>query len=136
MKDLETKNKFVELRAKGLTYDKIADELEVTKRTLINWSKDFEEEIANLKATELEALQEQYFMKKEKKIRLFGDKFIAIIKELDKRDLSEIPTEKLFDLMIKYSIYLSNEEVELVFKQKRSDDEILLIDPDVKEWKG
>ena len=93
-------------------------------------------EISNLKATELETLQEKYYMKKEKKITLFGEKLIKLIKELDKRDLSEIPTEKLFDLMIKYSNYLNQEDVELVFTQKRSSEETVLIDSDVKEWKG
>ncbi len=133
MNDNSVKEKFIELRSKGLTYNSIAEEIGVSQRTLIRWSKDFEEEIANLKATELEALQEEYFMKKEKKIRLFGDKFIAIVKELDNRDLSDISTEKLFLLLIKYSDYLSNEQVELVFTQKR---DALEIDPDLKLWKG
>jgi len=136
MMDQEVKNKFIEFRARGLTYNKIAVKLGVSKTTLINWSKDYENEISNLKATELETLQEKYYMKKEKKITLFGEKLIALKKELDKRDLSEIPTEKLFDLMIKYSNYLNQEDVELVFTQKRSSEETVLIDSDVKEWKG
>lgn len=81
-------------------------------------------------------MQEKYYIKKEKKITLFGEKLIVIIKELEKRDLSEVPTEKLFDLMIKYSDHLSKEGLELIFTQQRSSDEILLIDPDVDEWKG
>lgn len=109
--------------------------LGVSKTTFINWSKDFENEIANLKATELESLQEKYYINKDKKITLFGEKLIAIIKELDNKDLSEVPTEKLFDLMMKYSNYLSKEGLELIFTQ-RSDTERLLVDPDVEEWKG
>ncbi len=136
MTDPEIKNKFIELRAAGLTYNKIAEELELSKRTLIRWSKDYEYEIANLKATELESLHEKYYMIKEKKITLFGEKLIALIEELDKRDLSEIPTDKLFILMMKYSDYLSKEGVELVFTENRGEDEIILIDPDVREWKG
>jgi hypothetical protein len=54
---------------------------------------------------------------------------------LDNKDLSEVPTEKLFDLMMKYSNYLSKEGLELIFTQ-RSDTERLLVDPDVEEWKG
>ena len=135
MMDQEVKHKFIEFRAQGWTYNKIAVKLGVSKTTFINWSKDFENEIANLKATELESLQEKYYINKDKKITLFGEKLIAIIKELDNKDLSEVPTEKLFDLMMKYSNYLSKEGLELIFTQ-RSDTERLLVDPDVEEWKG
>jgi transcriptional regulator with XRE-family HTH domain len=136
MTDNSNKKKFIELRGMGLTYNAIAEELGVSTRTLIRWSKDFEDEIANLKATELEALQEEYYMKKEKKIILFGGKLKDLINELSKRDLSEVPTEKLFDLMIKYSIFLSKEEVELTFTQKMADGEVFALEPMSKEWKG
>jgi hypothetical protein len=75
-------------------------------------------------------------MKKEKKIILFGGKLKDLINELSKRDLSEVPTEKLFDLMIKYSIFLSKEEVELTFTQKMADGEVFALEPMSKEWKG
>jgi len=39
MKDQQTKEKFIELRAKGLSFDKISRELRISKQTLINWSK-------------------------------------------------------------------------------------------------
>ena len=73
MKDNETKEKFIELRAKGYSFDKISSELKVCKQTLIYWSRDFEEEIGNLKAIELEALQEQYFMTKKQRIEKLGE---------------------------------------------------------------
>ena len=52
MEILETKEKFIELRAKGWSFDKIAKELGKAKQTLINWSKELEDEIDNLKALE------------------------------------------------------------------------------------
>ena len=42
MMDQEVKNKFIEFRARGLTYNKILVKLGVSKTTLINWSKDYE----------------------------------------------------------------------------------------------
>lgn len=134
MKDNSTKNEFIELRAAGLTYETIAIKLNVSKRTLINWSKDFEHEIANLKALELESLQNKYYMNREKKITLFGEKFNEIVNELNKRDLSEVPTEKLFDLMMKYSDFLTKERVELTLIAKRED--VLDFEQDTREWKG
>lgn len=118
MKDQETKMKFVELRGNGWSFDRIAQELRVSKQTLIAWGKEFETEIANLRAIELESLQERFLMMKAQRIEHFGNKLQAIKNELDKRNLAELPTDKLFDLLIKYSNTLKNETVETVFKGK------------------
>jgi transposase len=99
MKPDETKEQFIELRAKGLSFDNIAKELGVSKQTLINWSKELSLEVSNIKAIQLEALQEKYYILKEKRIELFGEKLKAINDELSKRDLSDIPTERLLDLL-------------------------------------
>jgi len=53
---LELKDQFIELRAKGLSYQKISRRLKVSKSTLANWSTELEGEIASLRAMELEAL--------------------------------------------------------------------------------
>jgi hypothetical protein len=116
MKDQETKEKFLELRAKGWSFGRIAQELKTSKQTLITWSKELETEIANLKAIEIEALQEKFYMRKAQRIELFGEMRQAIKDELDKRDLSKLPTHMLFDLFIKYSNVLNNEAMEMVFK--------------------
>lgn len=118
MKDQETKTKFVELRAQGWSFDRIAQELKTSKQTLINWSRDLQTEIANLKAIEIEALQERFYMRKAQRIELFGNKLQAIKEELDKRNLSELPTKELFDLFIRYSNLLKNEAMETIFKGK------------------
>ena len=51
MKDTETKNRFIELRAQGWSYSRIAAELKTCKQTLINWSRDFSIEIDNMIGT-------------------------------------------------------------------------------------
>ena len=117
MKDQETKERFIELRAKGLSFEKIAKELKVSKQTLINWSKELEIEIANLKAIELDALQEKYFLTKQAKIELFGEQLQKVKMELEKRDLSKICTDKLFDIFIKLNKHLREEAVEIMFRQ-------------------
>src|SRR4030042_3766731 len=68
----EQKSRFIHLRAKGLSYAKIAKELKVSTSTLTNWNQELLEEIAQAKATELETLQEEYFMLKESRIKLLG----------------------------------------------------------------
>ena len=56
MKDTATKAQFVELRGRGLSFDKISQELKVSKVTLIQWSKELALEIKNQKAMEIDNL--------------------------------------------------------------------------------
>lgn len=48
MHDLDTQKQFVLLRSQGKSYDRIAAELNVSRQTLINWSRKFRFEIQNL----------------------------------------------------------------------------------------
>ncbi len=101
MKDNETKQKFIELRAKGLSFDKIGNELNVSKQTLINWQSEFVEEIDNLKSMELEALYEQFYLQKRQRIERFGKLLDRLQNEIESRDLQELETGKLIDLYLK-----------------------------------
>lgn len=96
MKDKQTKERFMELRGQGLPLAKIAAEIGVSKTTLINWDRDLKEEIDNLKAVELEALYDKFYLSTRKQVEFFGDILSRIQRELETRDLSSIPTEKLF----------------------------------------
>ena len=102
MKDTKTVEEFIILRAQGWSFDRIAKKLKTAKQTLINWSGTYSVEISHLKALELEALQEQYFLTKEGKIKLLGEAVKKLKTELDKRDLSDVPTAKLYELLDRY----------------------------------
>lgn len=116
MGDLEVKEKFIELRAKGWTFDKIAKELHKRKATLIDWSKELESEIANRKAIELEVLYEKHYLLKEQRIEKLGNLLNKIINEIENRNLKDIPTGKLFDLLLKYNKEIKEEMIEPVYK--------------------
>jgi len=109
---IELKHQFVELRAKGWSYSRIAKKLKVSKSTLSNWRSELEADIASLRAMELEALYERYWMLKEGRIRQIGGQVKAIIKELKSRNLSEVSTEKLLDLLLKFYDVLQSEYTE------------------------
>ena len=96
MKNNETKTRFIELRAHGLPLREIAAKIKVSKTTLINWERDFREEIDNFRAIELEAMYNKFDLSTRKKVEFFGDVLSKIQRELETRDLSSIPTEKLF----------------------------------------
>jgi len=131
METIEQKEKFIELRAKGYSFDKIAKELGRAKQTLIDWSKELEEEIANHKALELEALYEKYYLHKENRLQTFGELLGKIKKEIEKRNLSDVSTEKLLELYLKYQAQAKEEVTDPVFKSskevedERADKELL-----------
>jgi hypothetical protein len=118
--DQSVKDQFIQLRAQGLSYAKIADKLQVSKSTLIALSKEFTIEIQNLQAIHSEALQEKYFALREKRIELFGRRIEALLAELEKRKLEDLPTEKIMHLILKFTLALKPEEQEVVFRQPAS----------------
>jgi len=119
METTELKERFIELRAKGWSFDKIAKELGKAKQTLIDWSKELQNEIANLKAIELEALYEKYYLHKETRLQTFGEMLTKIKKEIEGRDLSDVPTDKLLELLLKYNSLAKEETVEPNFKSSK-----------------
>jgi hypothetical protein len=108
----EVKALFIEMRAKGLSIRATAKELRLSPQTLLNWQVELEEEIARLKAVELESLYEQYHLLKEHRLQLLGGQLQNIKDELSKRDLSEVPTDKLLDIQLRYLDDIRKEYVE------------------------
>ena len=123
MVNTETKEKFIELRAKGYSFDKIAQEIGKAKQTLIDWSKELQSEIANRKALELEVLYEKYYLLKEHRIQTFGGMLSKITKELESRDLSDVPTDKLLELLLKYNSQVKEEAIEPIYKTSQEIEE-------------
>ena len=123
MDTIDQKERFIEMRAKGYSFDRIAKDLGRAKQTLIDWSKELQEEIANLKALELEALYEKYYLLKETRLQNFGEMLTKIKKELDKRDLKEVPTDKLLELLLKYNNQVKEEYIEPRFKSSQEIEE-------------
>ena len=131
MINLDQKKKFIELRAKGWSFDRIAKELGRAKQTLIDWSKDLQEEIANRKALELDALYETYYLQRENRLQMFGAMLTKIKEEVEGRDLSDVATDKLLELFLKYNSQVKEEIVEPIYKssqeliEERQDRELL-----------
>lgn len=114
-KTLDDKQQFIELRAKGYSFSRIADELGISKPTLISWSQeeDTNKDIHNLQTLYMDELQEKYAMTKRNRIAVFGEVLNRAKDELSNRDLSTLPTDKLINLVIKLSDTLKQDEAEL-----------------------
>ena len=114
--DLNTKEKFIELRSAGESYDKIAKKLGISKPTAIKWGKEFSKEISNLKADRLDALKEQYTLAVEAKIQMWGNLVKNINNTLNKKDLSYLDSARLLSMLIKAQSKLESSYVEPVFE--------------------
>lgn len=55
MGTIETKRRFIELRTQGYLFDKIAKKLGKAKQTLLDWSKELDQDIAQAKGQELDS---------------------------------------------------------------------------------
>lgn len=119
MESTDIKEKFIELRAQGYSFDKIAKELGKAKQTLVDWSRELQEEIANRKALELEALYEKYYLLKEHRLKTFGATLSKLQKEIESRNLSDVPTDKLLDLQLKYLTFIRDEYTEPQFRSSQ-----------------
>src|SRR5512133_3783467 len=96
MNDVETQQHFVRLRAEGWSFARIADELHVSKPTLINWSRKFQFDIQNQRAIQVEALQEKWLSSRETRVNALGEQLRKVESELAKRDLASLCTGRLY----------------------------------------
>ncbi len=109
MKDSDKLERFLELRAQGKSLRTIETETGINRRTLSKWESESKEELDNLKAIELDALREKYWLTRQARIRIYGDQYQRFIDELKKRDLSGVPTPKLVDMALKLDTQLRDE---------------------------
>jgi len=98
MHDEQTVQRFIELRACGWTYARLMTELNVSKPTLIAWSRKHQFQILNLKAIELEALQEKWLASVTDRVNALGEQLRRVEAEIAKRDPADLTTAQLFAL--------------------------------------
>lgn len=91
-----TQAKFILLRSDGLSFDKIAKELKVSKVTLIQWSKLFEDNIKELQFLAMVEVKKQFS-------HSIKSRYEILLKQLDKIDNAileaDLSEESLKDLI-------------------------------------
>src|SRR2546428_6088163 len=91
-------DKFIELRAQGWTLAHIATELHVSKRTLVDWNREYAADIQSLCAMELDLLQEKFLASREEQLNRMLRLQKDVDDELANRCLKFVPIDKLFRL--------------------------------------
>jgi len=93
-------DRFVELRAQGWTLPHIASEIHVSKRTLVDWNREFAADIKSMRAVELELLKEKFLASREEEVDRLARLKKDVDDELSGRTLKFLPIEKLFRLSV------------------------------------
>ena len=91
-------DKFIELRAQGRSLARIALDLDISKRTAVDWNRQFQTEIVSLRQFELEAIHEKFALTFERELSHLAKQRNAVEQELATRDFRRVPTEKLLRL--------------------------------------
>lgn len=112
MKTAEKRAEFIELRAKGLSYSKIAEQLNISKSTCTNWARELEAEVKKLQEDRLTDLYNLYAMDKESRIKRMGAALQKIDTALEQKNLAELPADVLLKLKLKYEQELKTEYAE------------------------
>jgi len=95
MHDNQSVQRFIERRAQGWTYARLMTELNVSKPTLIAWSRKHQFQIQNLKAIELEALREKWLSSTAERVNALGEQLREVGAELANRGVSGLTTPQL-----------------------------------------
>jgi hypothetical protein len=109
---------FIELRAKGNSFDRIADKLKISKTTLINWSKAHKQEVNNMTAIERDALMDRYQMAKRHQLEMYGEQLAKVKEEVSKRNMSDVSTEKLVTMEIKLLDAVNSLGISVILEDK------------------
>jgi len=96
MHDEKTVQRFIELRSQGRTYTQLTAELNVSKPTLIGWSRKHQFQIQNLRAIELEALAEKWLTSVSDRVGVLGEQLRKVEAEIAGRDVKDLSTAQLY----------------------------------------
>lgn len=95
MPDDNLLRQFIELRSQGVTFSAIAQQLGVAKSTLVDWSRDHQHLIANLRAMQWEEFLDHTLASQKERLQAIAHQLKRLDDELATRDLASVPTPRL-----------------------------------------
>ena len=102
--DNDVKMAFVMQRAQGKSFAKIADDLGVSKQTLIKWQGDLDNQIREQEYFEIQNLTEMYAVTRRQRFattaKLLGAVLAELTRRADTEQLAEMTTDKLVNLAL------------------------------------
>jgi hypothetical protein len=104
---IKQKEKFIELRAQGLSFDSISEKLKISKPTLIKLQTELGGEISKLSYLMYDALIEKYKLTQMQKVEGLSKQLKKVNDELDKKDFTQLTIKELILIRDKYQSELS-----------------------------
>jgi transposase len=98
MHTVDTKSRFIELRAKGWSLARIAKAIDVSQRTLVDWNRQHRAELQALRAVEVEALEEKLLASHEHELACLARSLEKIENVLSERKFDYEPARDLFHM--------------------------------------
>lgn len=92
--------KFIELRAEGISLSKISNEIGISKPTLIKWTRELGLELNNHKTLVIDDLRANFQASKREVVEKLVKLTSRIDEEIANRDLSDVSTDKLIRLSL------------------------------------
>lgn len=105
----QTKLQIITLRAEGLSYARIAEEAKVSKQTAVDVVGESQDQVATLHAIQMEALFESQRVNLRGRIEQLSALQRRLLEEIERRDLSELSTDKLITLYLNTTKNLKEE---------------------------
>ena len=103
VKGIEQQARFIELRGKGMSFQKIAEEMGISKPTLIKWNGELLEQVKEAQYMEFEGLVEQYGLFRKERFEIYCKALNTALKEFQERaetgELKKVPTDKLLNIV-------------------------------------
>jgi hypothetical protein len=96
MHSTETRQKFIVLRAKNRGLCGIAEELGISSSTAQTWDSLFQDEIAQLRVMEIEAIRESVLPNYRQELSYLADELKRVQAELRERDYGYVNTDQLY----------------------------------------
>lgn len=121
----DKKARFIELRARGASFQDIADILDCGKSTLVDWNKEMADEIAERKAMTKNDILYNYQVARDNRLRYFAELYRKLKNEIERRGLRDVPTDKLYAMFEKCSKHI--DELSGEKREDRKDASIIAI---------
>jgi len=98
MKNLKDHEAFINMRAQGLSFEKISKKINVSKPTLIKWNQEYSQEISNLIFFHSEKLIEEFKLLRIHKIESLSRTLNRVLEEISKRNFENVSTKDLISI--------------------------------------
>ena len=103
-KTIEEKQRFIQLRAQGLSFDRIAEEMQVSKNTLLKLSGELFREVQEAQFHEQENLLNQYSVMRRNRFEVYSRLLSEALQELnnsaENNKLEKMETSQLLKLAL------------------------------------